>query len=129
MQFSTDQRHAATLDFLAEVRDYIASWPAHPMNREMIQRIEAHLAEPAHHLVRQGSYSRSGATFTSAGLCILKAVVQGNTVTVGLPSKSEHMPEDHLLHKLRRGVSINVTPDESITMTKKFTSSVGPPAP
>ena len=44
MQFSTDERHAAKLDFLAGVRDYIASWPAHPMNRDMIQRIEAHRA-------------------------------------------------------------------------------------
>ena len=113
MQFSTDQRHAATLEFLAEVRDYIASWPAHPMNRQIIQRIEAHLTEPVHHLVSQGIYSRSGTTYTPAGLFVLKAVVQGDTVTVSLPPKVEHTPADHLLHKLRRGVTITMMSDES----------------
>lgn len=113
MQFTTDQRHSSTLDFLAEVRDYIARWPAHPMNREMIQRIEAHLAEPVHNLVRQGLYSRSGAVFTPAGLCVLKATIQGDALTVTAPPRTKGVPEDILLLRLRRGEAITMQPDES----------------
>ena len=40
MEFSTDQRHAETLAFLREVRDYLAAWPPHPANRAFLARIE-----------------------------------------------------------------------------------------
>ena len=113
MQFSTDQRYAATLAFLADVRDYIARWPAHPMNREMIQRIDAHLAEPTHHLVRTALYARSGGTFTPAGLCVLRATIKGDVLTVSASPKSECVAENILLRRLRRGAVITMKPDES----------------
>lgn len=50
MEFSTDQRHAETLDFLREVRDYLAAWPPHPANRAFLARIDEHLAEPMHRI-------------------------------------------------------------------------------
>ena len=72
MQFSNDERHAETFSFLTEVRDYIARWPAHPMNREMLDKIEAHLDDPLRRLVKKGTKSRSGANFTSSGREVLR---------------------------------------------------------
>ncbi|WP_157463055.1 hypothetical protein [Curvibacter gracilis] len=110
MQFSTDERHAATLDFLAGVRDYIASWPAHPMNRDMIQRIEAHLAEPAHHLARHAVQTRSGGAYTPAGLPVLTVTAEGDTVTITAPPEGKGVPDELLLRRLRRGECITLRP-------------------
>jgi len=106
MQFSTDQRHAATLDFLAEVRDYLVRWPPHPMNREMIQRIEAHLAEPTHKLIRSQSYTRSGGAYTPMGMCIVRVSVTGTLATVSLPTGTDAAPDNILLRALKRGQDV-----------------------
>lgn len=108
MQFSTDQRHAATLDFLAEVRDYLGRWPPHPMNREMIQRIEAHLAEPTHKLVRLQSYTRSGGAYTPMGMCIVRVSVTGAVATVSLPTGTDAAPDNILLRALKRGQEVDL---------------------
>jgi hypothetical protein len=106
MEFSTDERHAATLDFLAEVRDYIASWPAHPMNRDMLRRIEAHLVEPAHQLARNAVKTRSGASYTNMGIPVLTLAVKGHTATVRAWPEGEGVPDELLLRRLRLGESI-----------------------
>ena len=81
MQLSTDERHAETLAFLAHVRDYLASWPAHPMNRGMLAKIDAHLENPLHRLVRDGQKTRSGANFTPAGVEVLRATLEGDRLS------------------------------------------------
>ncbi|RUR71938.1 hypothetical protein EJP67_33315 [Variovorax guangxiensis] len=106
MQFSTDQQHAATLHFLAEVRDYLARWPPHPMNREMIQRIEAHLAEPTRKLVRQQSYTRSGGAYTPMGMGIVQVSVTGELATVSLLPDAVSAPEKIILRALRRSQEV-----------------------
>lgn len=113
MQFSTDERHGATLDFLAGVRDYIARLPAHPMNRDMIQRIEAHLAEPVHHLTRHAVKTRSGGAYSPAGLPVLTVTAEGDTVTITAPPEGKGIPGEDLLRRLRRGVSIPLRSDET----------------
>lgn len=107
---SENDSHAATLDFLAGVRDYIASWPAHPMNRDMIQRIEAHLAEPAHHLARHAVQTRSGGAYTPAGLPVLTVTAEGDTVTITAPPEGKGVPDELLLRRLRRGECITLRP-------------------
>lgn len=113
MQFSTDERHAATLDFLAGVRDYIARLPAHPMNRDMIRRIEAHLEEPVNHLARHAIKKRSGGNYTPAGLPVLTATAEGDTVTITAPPEGKGVPDELLLRRLRRGERITLSPDET----------------
>lgn len=111
MQFSNDHRHATTLEFLVEVRDYIDSWPAHPINRQMLQRIEAHLAEPMHRLIAHGRHTRSGSTYSPAGLCVLKATLLNDIVTVIAPPPPDGVPESLLVRRLRRGERVALAAD------------------
>ncbi|MCW2314068.1 hypothetical protein [Rhodoferax antarcticus] len=111
MEFSTDERHGATLDFLAGVRDYIARLPAHPMNRDMIQRINAHLAEPVNHLTRHAVKTRSGGTYSPEGLPVLNVTAEGDTVTITAPPEGKGIPGEVLLRSLRRGMCITMRPD------------------
>lgn len=110
MHLSTAERHAATLNFLAQVRDYIARWPSHPMNSDMIRRIEAHLDDPAHQLARQSSQMRSGASFTPTGLPVLSVTTEGDTATITAPPAGEGLPDDQLLLRLRAGEVIILKP-------------------
>ena len=112
MQFSDDQRHGATLEFLAEVRGYLASWPAHPMNRQMIERIDAHLSDPVHQLAQQSVSRRSGAAFTPVGLCLMRAGLHGDALTLSLPSKPKAAADAVIVGALTRGLAINLSPDQ-----------------
>lgn len=112
MQFSNDQKHAETLEFLSSVRDYLATWPQHPMNRQMIAEIEAHLRDPIRNLVRQHAYSRSGANFTPAGACVLQATLCEDLVTVSLPTRCA-VDEALVLRRLKKGEPIRLRPDET----------------
>lgn len=111
MQFTTDQKHAATLDFLSQVRDYIASWPAHPMNRQMLKQINEHLEDPTHKLIAEHGYTRSGANFTPAGVCVIEATVQLDELTVRVPPDA--IPGEQIIRRLRAGEVIRLKPDES----------------
>ena len=111
MQFSTDARHAATLEFLAEVRDYLARLPVHPMNRRMLEKIEAHLHEPVHNLIQSGIKPRSGMSCTAAGTVSIAATLEGDRLTVTTPAKGKGLPDDLLLKRLREGISLNLKPD------------------
>jgi hypothetical protein len=111
MQFSNDQRHAETLDFLAEVRDYIARWPAHPVNRDMLAKIDAHLDDPLRRLVKDGAKTRSGANFTPVGREVLRATLQGDRLTITAPAKGKGVSDLLILRRLRAGESLTLKPD------------------
>jgi hypothetical protein len=111
MQFSNDQRHADTLDFLAEVRDYIARWPAHPINRDMLAKIDAHLDDPLRRLVKDGAKTRSGANFTPSGRAVLSATLQGDRLTITAPAKGKGVSDSLILRRLRNGESFTLKPD------------------
>ena len=111
MQFSNDERHAETLAFLAHVRDYLACWPAHPMNRDMLAKIDAHLENPLRRLVLDGQKTRSGANFTPAGVEVLRATLEGDRLTITAPAKGKGLADAQLLARLRRGEPFTLKPD------------------
>lgn len=111
MQFSNDEHHAETLAFLTHVRDYLARWPAHPMNRDMLAKIDAHLENPLHRLVRDSQKTRSGANFTPAGLEVLRATLEGDRLTITAPAKGKGIADAQLLARLRRGEPFTLKPD------------------
>ena len=111
MQFSTDERHAETLAFLAHVRDYLARWPAHPMSRDMLAKIDAHLENPLSRLVLDGQKTRSGANFTPAGVEVLRATLEGDRLTITAPAKGKGLADAQLLARLRRGEPFTLKPD------------------
>ena len=110
MQFSTDERHAETLLFLAQVRDYIALWPAHPMNRDMLAKINAHLENPLHRLVTDNPQPRSGANFTPAGREVLRATLEGDRLTITAPAKGVGVADALILRRLRQGEAVTLSP-------------------
>lgn len=110
MQFSTDERHAQTLAMLAEVRDYIASWPSHPMNRDMLARIDAHVDDPVHQLVLKSDVERTGASFTPGGLCLIRASLKGHTVNVSIPAKPKCADDAAIIKALHHGISLELKP-------------------
>lgn len=112
MQFTTDERHSSTLDFLAEVRDYLARWPAHPVNRQMLAQIDAHLAEPTHDLIRQASQEREGTAFTPGGLCIIRAVHHGDTLNLSVPRKPKAAGDATIIKALNHGLTLTLKPTE-----------------
>ena len=111
MQFSNDERHAETLIFLAEVRDYIARWPAHPINREMLAKIDTHLDNPLHRLVKSCEIPRSGANFTAEGRGVISATLKGDTLTITAPGKGKGVADALILSRLRQGESVTLKPD------------------
>jgi hypothetical protein len=130
MQFSTDQRHADTLTFLGEVRDYIATWPAHPINKETTQRIKTHLDEPCHRLVRDALHLKTGFNVDPTGRLVLNAELIGDTLTLsrsfelrsqisGRPLGSKELvAESVLLARLRLGEVITLSPDKTLVREK-----------
>lgn len=111
MQFSTDERHAQTLAMLDEVRGYIASWPPHPMNRQMLGRIDAHMSDPVHQLVLTSDVARKGASFTAGGLCLIRASLAGHAVNVSIPPKPKCADDAAIIKALHHGISLELKPD------------------
>jgi len=110
MQFSNDEQHAQTLALLKEVRDYIASWPPHPMNRETIQRIDSHLADPLRSLVAKSVPVRTGSSYSLNGVPVLSAVLEAATLTVQVPPVGQSLDDGELLSRLRQGEVLDLHP-------------------
>jgi hypothetical protein len=110
MEFSTDQRHAETLAFLREVRDYLAAWPPHPANRAFLARIDEHLDEPMHRLIASEQHEREAAAYTPAGRCVLQVHLQANVVTVSLPEKPKAVEDEKVIEALNRGIKLTLKP-------------------
>jgi hypothetical protein len=76
MNFSSDERHGATLEILNEALDLLLRMPHAPVTRRLCQKIMAHLAEPTQVLVdqvtRQG-VALEGGDCTPAGIPLLHA--------------------------------------------------------
>jgi len=111
MQFSNDERHAETLALLAEVRDYIASWPPHPMNRDLIAKINGHIDAPLNGLVRRSLTARSAVSYTPFGLEIIRATLEGDKLTVTAPAQGRGISDEDLLVALRIGRTLTLKPD------------------
>lgn len=109
--FSTDERHAATLQFLSDVADYLRRWPPHALNREMLKRIEDHLAEPTHKLALSHRATRSGAAWTPVGLCLVNLRLEGDVVTLKTPAKAAAQ-ESAVVAALKQGLSVQLQLDK-----------------
>lgn len=112
MQFSTDEQHAHSLAMLREVRDYIASWPPHPMSRAMIKRIDEHLADPLRGLVARTVPVRAGGSYTPTGVPVLSAELVGAKLTVQVPQEGMGLSDRELLARLRAGETFDLRPEK-----------------
>lgn len=106
MQFSNDERHSETLAFLAEVRDYIARWPAIPLNREMLVKIGEHLNNPLHRLICEGEKTRSGGNYTPAGQAVIEVKLNGDKLTIKVPPRGRSVDDWIVLERLRNGETV-----------------------
>lgn len=57
MDFSTDDKHRATLDMLRETLEYLERLPAVPVTKQFCSRLRAHLEEPTQRLVAMAAVS------------------------------------------------------------------------
>jgi len=105
LQFSTDQRHAATLELLAEVREFLMRWPPHALTREMLTRIDDHLADPTHKLVHRSP--RSGCSKTAHQFFTVSLLLEGDTATIGMRAGKDVAPET-IIESLNQGLTIEL---------------------
>jgi hypothetical protein len=110
MQFTSDERHRETLNMLSEVRQYMARWPAHPVHREMLAKVDAHLADPDQRLVQHAFQEREGAAFTAGGLCLVRAVQTGSKLRLSVPSRLRAAEDSTIAKALRTGVVVHLQP-------------------
>lgn len=88
MDFSTDDKHRATLEMLRETLGYLERLPPVPVTRSFCAKLRAHLEEPAHRLVEQSRRELFGrGPFTAAGLPLLEASVVGDVLRIKLPEQ------------------------------------------
>ena len=109
MQFTTDERHQDTLELLAEVRAYMGRWPAHPVHREMLSKIDAHLAEPTQRLLQQVVQERRGDAFTAGGLCLVRAALAGQSLHLSIPGRGWAGAES-ISQALHHGMTLQMKP-------------------
>lgn len=86
MDFSTDDKHRASLDMLRETLAYLERLPPVPVTKEFCRRLRDHLEEPTQRLVARGRRELHGiGPFTAVGIPLLEASVVDDALTVGLP--------------------------------------------
>jgi hypothetical protein len=101
MDFSTDEKHRATLDMLRETLAYLERLPPVPVTKEFCRRLRAHLEEPTQRLVSGGRRELHGiGPFTVVGLPLLEASVVDDVLTVGLPERMEPPSREECLKQL-----------------------------
>ena len=114
MKFTDAEQHAASLNLLREVRDFIATWPPHPMRGAMVDRIDAHLTNPTSKLVQMAQHPRKAERCTPAGKRVLEARLIGDELTLRRPgSPNEWVDDAKLLRHLANGETMQLTPDTS----------------
>lgn len=101
MDFSTDDKHRATLEMLRETLTYLERLPPVPVTKEFCRKLHAHLEEPTQRLVATGRRELHGiGPFTPAGLPMLEASLVDDVLTVGLPAGLDAESRDHALRQL-----------------------------
>ena len=91
-QVSILEQHAATLDLLEEVRDYLMRLPVAPATRDVCRRIDAHIAAPDQAVARE-AVSRAlrernklvGGLYTPAGVVLVEAEVDERRLALRSP--------------------------------------------
>lgn len=85
VNFSDDERHAATLEVLREALDFLQRLPNVPVTREFCSKLQAHLDDPTNRLIARVEPELLGQARNAAGLPLLECSVIGNRVTVRVP--------------------------------------------
>lgn len=86
MDFSTDDKHRATLEMLRETLAYLERFPPVPVTKDFCKRIREHLEEPTQRLVARGRRELHGrGPYTAVGMPLLEASVVDDALTVSLP--------------------------------------------
>jgi hypothetical protein len=87
MDFSTDDKHRATLEMLRETLAYLERLPPVPVTKDFCRRLRGHLEDPTQRLVAMGRRELHGrGPYTPVGLPLLEASVVDDSLTVGLPA-------------------------------------------
>ena len=86
MDFSTDDKHRATLEMLRETLAYLERLPPVPVTKAFCMRLRDHLDEPTQRLVAMGRRELYGrGPYSAAGIPLLQASVVDDVLTVSLP--------------------------------------------
>jgi hypothetical protein len=111
--------HLATLDLLEEVRDYLACLPVHPMTYSVIQKVNAHIADPMQAGAREVSERLQrqretlvGGVYTHTGITLLKINIYDLNATLKADHTRSHGDRrgENLLLQLREGIHIPLHP-------------------
>lgn len=100
-QFSSDEKHQATLDLLQEVLEHLNRLPLVPVTRDLCRKIQQHLDEPTQRLVQehQAELNRTltQTNFSAAGIPVIAATLVGRRLTLRAPVLARE--SDHELAK------------------------------
>lgn len=95
MDFSTDDKHRATLEMLRETLAYLERLPPVPVTKDFCRKLREHLEQPTQRLVAMGRRELHGiGPFTPAGLPMLEASLVDDVLTVGLPGSLDAKARD-----------------------------------
>ena len=116
MDFSTDDKHRASLEMLRETLAYLERLPPVPVTKEFCRRLRKHLEDPTQRLVALGRRELYGAgPFTAVGMPLLEASVVDDALTAVLPRGLDPEAREECLEELvaaltRGPVSIGLSP-------------------
>lgn len=107
-----------TLDLLQQTTDYLKRLPVVPLTRELIRKIDAHLADPNVAAARREAEAaeilvskRVGQSFSPVGQVLFKAVVEDGKVTIQVPPITIlHDYPDKRMERLTDGVTLALVP-------------------
>ena len=104
------QSFRETLEFMQEVRDYIARFPDIPINREMLTKIDGHLANPTRKSIQNTPATRTGGSYTPAGVSLVEAVLRGDELTISIPKSGSAVRDAKILSSMRKGLTFVLKP-------------------
>ena len=114
MNYSNDQRHAATITLLGETLEFLLRMPNVPVTRELCNKVQAHLEDPTNTLIEQeaklvgNGAIREGGLFTPAGIpTVLAHLVEPGHLTVWSPKLGSRTAQEansnHIMKMLLNG--------------------------
>lgn len=125
MDFSTDDKHRATLEMLRETLEYLERLPPVPVTREFCSRLRAHLDEPTQRLLASGRRELHGVgPYTVAGIPLLEASVVDEVLTVALPTdlhsnEARQSALDELMRRFsNKGVKVQLYARNTVVETR-----------
>lgn len=85
MDFSTDDKHRATLEMLRQVLDYLERLPPVPITKAFCAELRQHLNEPTQRLLENSRRELHGVFYTTTGIPLLLAMVADDALKLKVP--------------------------------------------